>query len=338
MNMMNYALGREELTDHKIDLFVGNKFKSYVSVSGNVRKEGIFDNVYVYEYSRAGSVANRLNFISSPAKYVSRLCDADLRSTEYSVIFISNMTTFAMSMILANPNAELYYYDDGLASYTIKIGPNYLTGKKKLLFKLYKVDVNRFYPKKLYLNNVSMFIDGWDVPLVQLPPLSKASERCYEAMSRVFGSIPAIYEEHKKILLTNPIEMRDESLREDQERKQDRIIELLAKMNVVRRPHPREKVKPVENAVIDDSGCLWEQVCMKTINSEYTLIGAASTAMISPKMFFDKEPRLIFLFKAMGFPVDDSFLQLLDKLKKSYKNPENIIIADSIEDLPELLG
>ena len=337
MSMMNYALNREELKDYKIDLFVGDKFKTYASVSANVRKENIFDNVYVYEYSRAGSAANRLSFISSPAKYISRLCGSDLKPCSYGYIFTSNMTTFAMSMVLANPDAQLYYYDDGIASYTYKIGPNYLTGKKKLLFKLYNVKIERFYPKKLYLNNVSMFIEGWNVPLIQMPPLSSAPVECFDAMSRVFGQIPDIYTDNKIILLTNPVEMRDETVRADQERKQDEVIELLSGMNVVRRPHPREKVKPVENSIIDDSGCLWEQVCMKRINSGYTLIGAASTAMLSPKLFFDQEPRLIFLFKALDFKVDDSFLKLLDKLVRSYRNPDDIIIAESIADLPKLL-
>ncbi len=338
MSMMNYATAREEFLDYKIDLFVGSKFKTYLTVAGNVSKEGIFDNVYIYDYSRAGSAANRLNFISSPAKYVSRLCDTDLKQQSYNVIFTSNLTTFMMAMVLANPDAEVYYYDDGIASYTYKIGPNYLTGKKRLLFKFYRINVERFYPKKLYLNNASMFIDGWNVPLVQLPPLSGASEERYAAMSRVFGTVPEIYSDHKTILLTNPVEMRDESVRAEQERKKDELLEMLSSLNVLRRPHPRETVKPAGNAVIDNSGCLWEQVCMKTIDSGYTLIGTASTAMISPKLFFDQEPRLIFLFKALDFPVDDTFLQLLDKLIKSYKNPDDIIVLENLNELPGLLS
>lgn len=338
MTMMNYATAREEFLDYKIDLFVGSKFKTYLTVAGNVSKESIFDDVYVYDYSRAGSAANRLNFISKPSKYISRLCGKELKQGSYNVIFTSNLTTFMMAMVLANPDAEVYYYDDGIASYTYKIGPNYLTGKKRLLFKFYRIDIERFYPKKLYLNNASMFIDGWNVPLVQMPPLSGASEECYAAMSRVFGSIPEFYKDHKKIFLTNPIEMRDESVRALQEQRKNKVIEILSGMDVVRRPHPRETVKPGGNMVIDDSGCLWEQVCMKTINSEYTLIGAASTAMISPKMFFDQEPRLIFLFKALDFPVDKTFLQLLDKLIKSYKNPDDIVIVENIDELPALLS
>lgn len=337
MTMMNYALNRTELLDHTIDLYVGSKFRSYLSVSENVSKEKVFDRVFTYDYSRANKMSDRLNFISAPGKYISRLCDADLKSEKYSIIFISNLTTFAMSMILANPDSDLYYYDDGIGSYRIKVGPDYITSKKKMLFKLYKVDTGRFTPKYLYLNNTSMFIDGWDVPLVQMPPLSDISEEFDQIMSRVFGPIPDIYGENKTILLTDPIEIRDEALKAEQERKKAEVISLLAKMNAVHRPHPRETVTEGPSSVIDRSGCLWEQVCMKKIDSEYTLIGTASTAMFSPKFFFDKEPRLIFLFKALDFRVDESFMQLLDKLVRSYKNPEDIMVLDSIDDLSKVL-
>ncbi len=65
------------------------------------------------------------------------------------------------------------------------------------------------------------------------------------------------------------------------------------------------------------------------------LISIFSTACFSPKLLMDEEPYIILTYKIMknSFSINTQYLELIEKIKGSYTNPEKIMIPDSIEEL-----
>ena len=69
------------------------------------------------------------------------------------------------------------------------------------------------------------------------------------------------------------------------------------------------------------------------------LISVLSTAVISPKMLFDKEPMVLLLcnidMKASN--VDDRFVHIYKDVQSMYRNPERFMIPESLEELEDCL-
>ena len=62
-----------------------------------------------------------------------------------------------------------------------------------------------------------------------------------------------------------------------------------------------------------------------------------STALFTPKMLYNKEPYLIFLYKILGIELFNAN-KLIRNLKSTYSNPEKIMLVENIEELFEIVS
>ena len=107
------------------------------------------------------------------------------------------------------------------------------------------------------------------------------------------------------------------------------------------RPHPSHKDIDSNGIEIDDHREMWEFICADQISDDHVLISSFSTAQMIPKMFFDKEPTVIFVckmvFQYIDQPTQDNIMALINRIKEKYRNPEKVYTPETEEELSEIL-
>ena len=103
--------------------------------------------------------------------------------------------------------------------------------------------------------------------------------------------------------------------------------------------HPRKHLDNKYGYAETDGKQIWELQMLKMDDiDERLFISVHSTASYSAKMLYDKEPYLI-LFYRLGerwvSQVNDDFEEFLEKFKNSYRDPEKVMIPETLEEFKE---
>lgn len=253
------------------------------------------------------------------------------------IIFSPN----AMSAYLTykHPNAEVVLGEDGLGTYT--------GGIYERLFFLEESFVHSPSLKKGILIALNQSIFSRKLTLrpetiyLHQPPLSCCQQPC--AISKISRSKK--WDEVLNALSRNNNVTADEAYNtadvvflgipgESKQliRARDDVIAVLETNNIhyVYRKHPRERFSG-ENS----SKGLWELRCINEISDDTLLLSAFSTAAFSPKLYFGKEPTLIFFYplvEKMGGALANAN-ELVDALRGTYSDKNKVIVADSLAQL-----
>ena len=71
-----------------------------------------------------------------------------------------------------------------------------------------------------------------------------------------------------------------------------------------------------------------------------TLISVFSTACLSPFFMFNKEPRVIFLYKIIGLDKKNdynlNFIKFIEKIQNNYKQKDRFLIPRTLDELDEI--
>ncbi len=123
----------------------------------------------------------------------------------------------------------------------------------------------------------------------------------------------------------------------------NKIFQACGIENIRVKPHPRDnatlkgKVKYYTNYKLPIE-CLY----MNVDCNDKALISVSSTAVVTPKLFFDQEPYILLLYKLLDSKDPDMNQNDLDtyyrSCKKLYKHPERFMIPESGEELDRCLG
>lgn len=238
-----------------------------------------------------------------------------------------------MEIILMNLNrkASIIGFDDGTGSYVENVFN--LTGRIWTILDGRRIINNRIL-NSLYLNNPSMCLYDPNCSVEKISSLSSLSEQNKSKLYRIFD-YNVKKESNKMYFLTFPYHERN--LDEEKVKAIDNLIYSFSNDLIVRN-HPRENRKRIDGINYDDSGILWELKCDAEINDECVLIAFCSTAQITPKMLYDKEPYLVFLYGLFDCEWIEGYANLVDRIKSSYKNKEKVLIPQTIEELESILN
>ena len=66
-------------------------------------------------------------------------------------------------------------------------------------------------------------------------------------------------------------------------------------------------------------------------------IGAFSTAQFTPKMMFDREPTLVFLYKLYGCQFNNAD-ELVERIRASYRDPQKVLVPQTKEEFNAILA
>lgn len=323
---------------YDIDLFFQNHSDHMSQILGEVEKLGFFENIYQWNdnYKNRNQVQIEFNRISRILFPRLRYRHMAIRPTilppndYYDLVTVTVATDMEIVLMNLNRKAKIIGYDDGTGSYVKNTFP--ITGRIWSLLNGNRIINNRNL-EWLYLNNPEMCLYDPGCDIRKIPQLSELSDIYQNAVYRVFNyqlsnDVP------RMVFLTFPYWERN--LDEKQVNDINSIIYKHSKELIVRN-HPREKRERVPGIRYDDSGILWELKCDNEITDDNILIAFCSTAQLTPKMLYDREPFLVFLYKLFDCDWIDGYVKLVEEIRMAYRDKTKIFIPDSLNDLDVLL-
>ena len=239
------------------------------------------------------------------------------------MIFSSVMTCFFSALIKLNRKAEFSLFDDGLGSYS----GNLIWSGGGTLYKIFsRITGTGAYatrPQKMYVNNKEMCKSKAADNILQIPKMEKSF---LEIANRIFG-VRNNQDIKKKVLFLSQPSNGLQTFADDMQQ----IIEVLKpyREDVVVRLHPREtEFEKYRDFDIDESKELWELRIAKMDMDSIVLVGAYSTAQITPKVIFDKEPWLLFTYHMSTAYRDEekkSFDIVVNNVSDHYREKQKIM-------------
>ena len=108
--------------------------------------------------------------------------------------------------------------------------------------------------------------------------------------------------------------------------------------NIIYKFHPRDKNIDPSLPHIENTSVPFECFCYYNDFSDKVLITNYSTAVITPKIFYDQEPTIVFLYKIMSdYLISNIDTTIVDALKAIYSDKSKIIIPENVEELTAAL-
>lgn len=327
------------------DLYIVDQFKDASKIYNNIVKEDLFDNVYLLNREENRFMPSGIKrYIKVAYSYLNPVHAINNQSKEikpqslknrYDKIFSSVMTCFVSALIKLNKKAEFSLFDDGLGSYYGDIVYNGGGIAYRCFSKITKTGIYAKRAEKLYVNNKEMCQSKAADIFIQIP---KMDDSFFEIANRVFSLKESISENKRIIFLSQP-STGLQTIENDMQR----LVEILRvyKDNVTVRLHPREiNYEKYKEFQLDTSGELWELKVSKMDMDDMILIAAHSTAQITPKVIFDKEPSLIFTYYLSTAYTDiekKAFDDISNNLKNHYRDKRKIMIPKDENELKLLL-
>lgn len=317
-------------------LYISRNFRSSDSVIKNICELDLFNKVYIYDYNRIGrGYLSRLKELILPSQYLySLLENSEGLAVNYTKIFLPVYLYFGTALIRINKSADIVFYEDGLASYSIKSYAENFSITRRLVFLLTGTRRNLITPKSLYLNCPSLLNSCFsDLNIFKIP---EVNDNHKEIIERIFDSNNDFQYQSKKIVyISQPIE-DEKDYRNLQKR--NMIFDLFYnnfKDDVILRLHPREKNND-NGKLKTESSCNWELLCHSVFCDDTIFITSYSTAAFVPKLIFNKEPYVFFIYPIYEYPQNliNNISRIIEDFKRIYDMPEKIVI---IKDPTELI-
>ncbi len=169
----------------------------------------------------------------------------------------------------------------------------------------------------------------------ELDSLGPIIKKCYK------HELPMIEEIDKPVIMFDQ-DMQDNVMTDIQCKMADYIVSQFGRENTVVKMHPRTVDIPYgQNIPVYKAKCPFE-ILMSTIDIENKiLVSLISTASMNPKLILDAEPTVIFAAKIAGHDKSEAeieeTLKIVTRIKSIYRNPEKIMIPETMEDFENMV-
>ena len=116
----------------------------------------------------------------------------------------------------------------------------------------------------------------------------------------------------------------------------DTIIKLVDTSEIICKPHPRSQFNTNVDVKIYSDYQIPMEILYASMEDleDRVLISFVSTAIFTPKILFDKEPKVISLHRILNYM---PFEQTFEKFRGIYRNKERVIAPNSIEELADVI-
>lgn len=342
-NALNYTISK---IDEEVDLMLILKTPVILDIHDRIVKKGVFKSVFKlkdFQYKWYFEYISFLIYIFP--KLALRLLGCKSSIPEGYDKVISQNFYFMTLVSRFNKDAKYYLIEDGLGSYVNRTSlPNarnkYLRYIDKCLFN------GSLLPdvKGQYVYRPNFLLNDGRLEGIELGRFDMDNWRLFKD---VFN-----YSENNLSKLKNIIVLGDSwmirnhcSIKEHSFNKyefiQNYVTPFLNIERVLYRPHPSEVgYNKYISFSIDDKQNMWELDCINNISDNSIILNFYSTAAVTPKLLFDKEPYLIFFYKFFDCyqPHIAEYTAFIEKIRNLYRIKNKIIILDKIEDIPICLS
>jgi hypothetical protein len=266
---------------------------------------------------------------STFGKYLTQDGRVYAKNVKYDVVVVSSSALIFEMCIHYFKHDSLYYIEDGSGNYIGGVKSlatsNSRAFVQKILFKSEPI-------KKMYVNKVELC----DLNEAQelCPIVGKPEAQFMEFLKNIFcnDEIELLYNKDDAIFLDRP----EATFAEMQIHKNDEIKDLCFKYfgeSFIQRRHPRDRRLPSKYKRNDNRTIMWEYVCKEEITDHSVLLGCFSTAQITPKILYNKEPYVVFLYKMYGIKETVQVEKFIERFKACYERDTKIFIPSDMAEL-----
>ncbi len=330
----------------KADIFVLNHFISAPAICQRLEASGVFEHVVLVDNKNDKRLLSLLKRVVQTIFLPRDIADAVKNKRYDEAVFFSNDHLMAASLIKLilkkNKAAEFALGEDGVGSYFADLQiPN---AKVKLILKLFgtaryleKINIQYIYQPELMVRENNLTLRRIPVP--------DFSEGISSAYKTIFGAAQENtypYNE-KAIYLQQPFV---EDGLSNEFKSEETLLDLLegffGKDEFLVKLHLRSKPERYEKYHHTKDTTLWEYVwCEKSLANKL-LITPVSTAALSPKMFFDEEPVVIFTYRLFDKSLTENpdYKNMIDfvmRFRDCYTNKDRVFIPQSLQELRGIL-
>lgn len=235
-----------------------------------------------------------------------------------------------------NPNIKIHMYEDGTGGYSSDILA--ATVYKKYLNKITGFGKVIDQYDNLMLFMPELYVGETKIPKKKIPFMNKNDNNLSKTVNHVFGYENDLTIDEKIVYLEQPmnhVPRLNEKIKE--------IIENILVDDYIIKLHPRSKSEEYGNhKIFQKNSVPWEIICLNNDIENKVLISYYSTAGISNKIIFDKEPMIIFLLELeelLEFYRPPENLKLaIDKFRSTYRDPERVRLPKNLTELNQCLS
>lgn len=278
---------------------------------------------------------------------VMRICFPALMKVNFDELdrlFITGTEVFSKIisyyLLSRNNKCNLYYYEDGLASYYDVINYRIYDKKNTILksrFGYYLIDKC----KALFLYNPIYLIENsTNLEIKRIPQITINSQYALSIHKHF------VRKKCDELLLENQCVFFDSNFENrvdiEDSMKLWEIIQQYSNNIILVKRHPlsNRNYWDEEKIRIIDIDVGFEIYCLAHSIQTNTLIGIISTACLLPKIVFNCEPKVIMLYKL--FANCDIYWKnidcLIQKIKGQYSEPENFMVPETVEELKMIIN
>ena len=323
--------------EKETDIYILPQFNDAERIIKVLKESNVFNSIYEVPLEERFKIVklNLLYAVLMPNIYVKSKIGINMKEKKYEKIFLAQPTRLFDTMVSASGCNSVCGLEDGMGSYCRKIYDELTTKKYRLIRKIFR---KTYKVESLYLHAPKYYVVNEISDVCKID--SNFNDEQKKLINNIFGDYRFDeYDKYKVIYSNQP--MMDFS--PEHEKVENEVMECLKKIrddNVIIRLHPREKKSELYNSFhIDQNTCLWEVFC-NNFNEQHVLMGCFSTTQFTPKLFYDKEPVVIFtydLYKDIPNERRRQFDVMVDELCEKYKRKENVINVKSFDDLQKVL-
>ena len=327
-------------------LVILDKFKDSNTLCERVKETEIFEDTRLFDDSAMWASRNRswlLQRLSTVGTYIR--CKSLVEKffpeiSTYTDIFVSSRAQVnrLLCMYAAQwlEDVRIHFFDDGLGSYSGSIIR--IKGLDRVLRKTLVGKRAVDFTYDLYLYSPELYKAYQSDPKLTVQQIC-ITEEDKKAISEIFH-----YEEESGLKCQNILFdtiPSDEFTKEGEDVYREIVRRIISLGNVVIKQHPRNREPRYDAPYFENITIPFEVYCANKSFDDATFYTSCSTAVFTPKLLYDQEPRIIFLYKAL----DDyrknrnhDCDKLVSCLKKMYRNPEKIIVAGNREEIPGIIS
>lgn len=343
-NCLNIAYHERDCVS---DLFLVVRPAILPGLVENITKSGLFRRVYRFVDEQKGAHEwgvvwdfKRMDAYLEPRKTLRRTIREEYGpdSLRYDEIYSAVFSTLAVCLKKVNPQATFCLFEDGTGSYSGNLIDHTTNWKHKLFGKVFRSGSSSVKVERLYVNSPRLCES---VAAEKIEGLPKFTEEFLSFVSGVFSVSLENLTRYRKplIFLTQPNELNF-PLRITRE-----VVEVMEAFqeDTLVRAHPRDNDADLYSAfeVMARNGPMWELLAAVSDMDDLTLIGTYSTAQITPKLLFDKEPSVIFLYNLYAQMAEKSMLsdwrKMTERLRVIYSHPEKIHSPKTLREFERIL-
>ncbi len=338
-NAINYTMNVNSDVEG-VDIFIGLRFNNAESIAKKLNEMGIFHNVYTYKRGYFSSLAikrciEKLSDIFLPRQVIQKcvLENEVIQFKRYKEIVLFSFNPFSMCFLnycrRINNDLKTVLVEEGLFIYD-RVGNNTFGGKeykiRAKLFKQEKYDFNEVYVyKPALIEDNSLYGE-----IKQLPHI-KNGDFTHRVLKEVFSENEYIYEGYKVIILSQYPFTGDRY--EVEKTAYNILARHFGEDSIGVKLHPSDSGVHTEyrNAFSDPNA--WELTVLNTDMNKKILVSINSSAIITPKLIYDKECVCILLFKLLTHNPTKIEYDYFTKIIETYRDKEKVYIPETWDEM-----